>query len=296
MSLLSRAAAALDRRYGWDRLPQPIAILTLVGLRAAACARRTSTTPRPCTRCAPPEGEMPPRATRTHASIDGSCNDVSNPRMGAVGARFGRNVPLDRTFPEAEPAILEPNPRLVSRELLTRKEFIPATTLNQLAGAWLQFEVHDWFSHGQSKTDAPWEVPLADDDPWGEQPDAHPAHAARPDLRRRSVDAADLRHRRQPLVGRLADLRHATQQFARRRSAPARTGSCASTSRADSGRTSSSTSTSRASRANFWVGLGVAAHAVHARAQRDLRRAARRRSRRGRTTSSTTARGSSTRR
>ena len=164
MSLLSRAAAALDRRYGWDRLPKPIAILTLVGLRTRLRAENLydTDTVHPV---AEPEGEMPPRYAHAR-SIDGAWNDISSPRMGAVGARFGRNVPLARTFPEAEPAILEPNPRVVSRELLTRKEFIPATTLNLLAGAWLQFEVHDWFSHGHAP-DSPWQVPLAPDDPWG---------------------------------------------------------------------------------------------------------------------------------
>ena len=45
---------------------------------------------------------------------------------------------------------MSPNPRTVSRELLARKDFIPATTLNLLAAAWLQFEVHDWMSHGEN--------------------------------------------------------------------------------------------------------------------------------------------------
>ena len=45
--------------------------------------------------------------------------------MGSAGARFGRNVPLELTYPEPEPAILEPNPRTVSRELLTRDTVRP---------------------------------------------------------------------------------------------------------------------------------------------------------------------------
>jgi Animal haem peroxidase len=90
--------------------------------------------------------------------------------MGMIGQRFGRNVPVAITEPEPLPDILEPNPRLVSRELLTRDEFIPATIVNVLAGAWLQFEVHDWLSHGQNEAEGPWEVELADDDPWYEHP------------------------------------------------------------------------------------------------------------------------------
>jgi len=59
---------------------------------------------------------------------------------------------------------------VVSRELLTRDEFQPATTLNLLAGAWIQFEVHDWFSHGKNEPEEPWQVEVADDDPWPEHP------------------------------------------------------------------------------------------------------------------------------
>ena len=51
-------------------------------------------------------------------------------------------------MPEVAPRLLEPNPRAVSRELLLRDEFSPATTLNVARGAWLQFEIRDWFSHG----------------------------------------------------------------------------------------------------------------------------------------------------
>jgi hypothetical protein len=90
--------------------------------------------------------------------------------MGMIGARFGRNVPLERTYPEPADKLLEPNPRLVSRELLTRHEFIPAEIVNVLAAAWLQFEVHDWFSHGKDEPERPWEVEIADDDPWEGRP------------------------------------------------------------------------------------------------------------------------------
>ena len=87
-----------------------------------------------------------------------------------IGARFGRNVPLAGTHPEPLPGLLDPNPRLVSRRLLTRDEFKPATIVNVLAGAWLQFEVHDWFSHGKNLPEEPFELELADDDPWSERP------------------------------------------------------------------------------------------------------------------------------
>ena len=31
--LLTSTAGALDRRFGWDKLPRPLGVLTLVGLR-----------------------------------------------------------------------------------------------------------------------------------------------------------------------------------------------------------------------------------------------------------------------
>jgi len=90
--------------------------------------------------------------------------------MGMAGSRFGRNVPIEYTFPETDPAILTPNPRTVSLELLTREKFQPATTVNMLAAAWIQFMVRDWFSHGKSPKENPWLIPLHEDDPWPEHP------------------------------------------------------------------------------------------------------------------------------
>ena len=47
---------------------------------------------------------------------------------------FGRNVLLEHTYPENSWSIRnEPNPRTVSRVLLTRDTFKPATTLNLMA-------------------------------------------------------------------------------------------------------------------------------------------------------------------
>lgn len=36
--------------------------------------------------------------------------------------------------------------------------------------AWLQFEVHDWFSHGKNQEEDPWQIEIAEDDPWHEHP------------------------------------------------------------------------------------------------------------------------------
>ena len=66
-------------------------------------------------------------------SPDGSFNSLDHPRMGMAGARFGRNFPLPECVPDSGDALLDPSPRVISRELLARRTFIPATTLNLLA-------------------------------------------------------------------------------------------------------------------------------------------------------------------
>jgi hypothetical protein len=159
----------LDRVIGWDHLPRPLGLLTLMGLRRQLRERNLYDTGSP-----PVSAELREEAAdpthRLSRTRDGTFNDLHIPQMGSIGARFGRNVPLRHTFPEPLPGILEPNPRLVSRKLLTREQFLPATTLNVLAAAWLQFEVHDWFSHGKNEEQNPWELELEQDDPWPERP------------------------------------------------------------------------------------------------------------------------------
>src|SRR6266511_2766798 len=152
VGLFTDAAERLDRRYGWDRLPLPVAMLALIGLRKRLREKNLYDTGRgPLDR--PDVSEHPRHLTAR--TLDGTFNDLDEPLMGSLGSRFGRNVPLESTTLEPEDKLLEPNPRLVSRELLTRHEFQPATTLNLLAGAWIQFEVHDWFSHGKNEADSP---------------------------------------------------------------------------------------------------------------------------------------------
>jgi hypothetical protein len=167
-SLWARSAGALDRRVGWDRLPKPLGVLTLVGLRTGMRRRNLydTNTAAPVAPPPPLDGDRHLRAR----TLDGTWNDLDEPRMGAIGARFGRNVPLSHTFPQDVPALLDPSPREVSRRLLTRETFAPATTLNVLAAAWLQFEVHDWFSHGENQPDSPWTVDLGEGDPWTPPP------------------------------------------------------------------------------------------------------------------------------
>lgn len=163
------AVEKFDHAVGWDKLPSALGLLALSGIRNKLRKENLyDTSDAPSIPIPPPT----PADNRylTARTADGTFNDLSNPRMGAAGTRFGRNVPVEFTYPESEPAILSPNPRTVSRELLTRHTFAPATTLNVIAAAWLQFMIRDWFSHGKSPTENPWKLPLREDDPWHENP------------------------------------------------------------------------------------------------------------------------------
>jgi hypothetical protein len=64
--------------------------------------------------------------------------------MGAAGTRFSRFVPINATYSETD-TLYVPNPRTISQELFKRKSFTPATSINNLAAAWIQFQTHDWF-------------------------------------------------------------------------------------------------------------------------------------------------------
>lgn len=104
-------------------------------------------------------------------NLDGTCNDPANPLMGAAGTRFGRNIALSAAYPD-EAAMLTPNPRTISLALLRRRGiagsgFKPVPFLNNIAGAWTQFQIHDWFDHGpvQRRSHDTIEVPLSPLDP-----------------------------------------------------------------------------------------------------------------------------------
>jgi len=162
--ILGRIAKLLSRFRAWHRFPFLVAVPTLVGLRANLRAHNLFDTERdPST--------LAPKATgdiRAERQADGSHNDLGCPWMGMAGARFGRNVPIPDTFGEAPKGLYEPNPRLISRKLLAREQFVPVPHLSVLVPAWLQFMVHDWLSHGSNDRKAePHRLRLDAGDDWG---------------------------------------------------------------------------------------------------------------------------------
>jgi tetratricopeptide (TPR) repeat protein len=112
------------------------------------------------------EGQKPPEGVQYFRTADGSWNNLSNPKEGAAGTRFLLNVQPDAVRPETGETLMTPNPRLISRKLLTRDGPIKEVPfLNLLAAVWIQFETHDWINHGEILDTEFHEIPLAEDDP-----------------------------------------------------------------------------------------------------------------------------------
>lgn len=163
----------IDRTVRWHRLPWPLGLPVLFALMGQL-RRGNLFDPSTITPSLPPPRPNRPEDYLTVRTADGTFNDLAHPDMGSAGTRFGRNVPLERTGTEPDSALLTPNPRTVSRELMTRDVFQPATTLNVLTAAWIQFMLRDWLSHGNGPWANSWRLPLVADDPWPTHPMAIP--------------------------------------------------------------------------------------------------------------------------
>jgi hypothetical protein len=184
--LLGRIGSFLGGRRPWYELPRLLSMPMLIKIRNELREKNLHDTEEP-----PLERkEIPPDLSpelREERTVDGTYNDLHYPAMGSCGRRFGRNFPLEHVFPDAA-NLLVPNPRVVSRELMTRHQFQPATILNLLAAAWIQFMVHDWFVHKRSSIDEGIEIPLPPGDDWSDPkmkvprsvPDPAPAGSTRP--------------------------------------------------------------------------------------------------------------------
>jgi len=156
----------MSRDKEWFELPRPAAAGRLIEIRNELRAKNLHDTEDPPF----PQAQGPiPAEAKAGRTPDGEFNDLKCPMMGSTGARFGRNVPLSEAFPDTA-NLMNPNPRTISQELFTRDTFQPATILNVMAAAWIQFQTHDWFVHRTGTMDSAHEIPLADGDPWPEHP------------------------------------------------------------------------------------------------------------------------------
>ena len=132
----------------WDKLPGMIGALNLEALRielrqynlydgySSGTAQGTQAT-----------DPMKDKRFEYARNSDGKFNSTELPLMGCTGMRLGRNFPRTLTPKPTEAQLWNPDPRMLSERFMARKEFIPATTLNLLAAAWIQFQTHDWFFH-----------------------------------------------------------------------------------------------------------------------------------------------------
>jgi hypothetical protein len=196
MSVLNiKSFELLNHFVVWHKLPTFLAVLNLSALREVLREKNLhNTSDIAVTNPSGLRSTVPfQSAFLAEREEDGQYNDLSKPTMGNAsvnpndvfnnseftlsnpGARFGRNIPLSEVDPTRSGGILEPSPRLVSNRLLAREvrsdgtdDFKPASILNLLAGAWIQFQTHDWFNHGSPRpmADDPFDVPLPPGDSW----------------------------------------------------------------------------------------------------------------------------------
>jgi hypothetical protein len=141
---LARHAEKVDRKVGWDHHPQRLKWLMprlrgefiLFGLRYRLRQHNLYDEV-----AADPPQRVKAIGRTTHRTADGRGTDLGDPAMGAACTHFGRS---GLAIPQRTD---EPKAADISKQLLARKEFLPATSLNLLAASWLQFEVHDWLQH-----------------------------------------------------------------------------------------------------------------------------------------------------
>jgi hypothetical protein len=175
-----RAVFRVANKYRlWYRLPVRLGLLNIEALRYVLRARNLLDSE---VREAPPQARPVPPAppgedVMVERTFDGTSNDLSAPDMGSVGSAFGRNMP-----PQLRPELHdEPSPILVSQQLLHRDTFLPARSLNLLAAAWIQFQVHDWVDHARyplgQATDV--RVPLLPGMTWSNVPGGPPEQEMR---------------------------------------------------------------------------------------------------------------------
>ena len=157
----------------WYHRPQALGILTLAYMRDQLNANNLGTSyPANALVGFAPKGMTPPPGVSHFRTADGSWNNLADPKEGAAGTRFLRNVDPAAVRPDFGEPLLTPNPREISLKLLSRPvdgngapvmQEVPF--LNMLAAAWIQFMNSDWINHGEILFKDAIEVPLPDDDP-----------------------------------------------------------------------------------------------------------------------------------
>eukprot|EP01006_Ploeotia_vitrea_P050685 TRINITY_DN67485_c4_g6_i1.p1 TRINITY_DN67485_c4_g6~~TRINITY_DN67485_c4_g6_i1.p1 ORF type:complete len:866 (+),score=98.68 TRINITY_DN67485_c4_g6_i1:38-2635(+) len=99
-----------------------------------------------------------PASSQKYRTADGTCNNQIRPDDGMAWSRFARqyyaqyNEPGEFTSKAQHKAMMNDPPIWKVAEFVARwnnRGFQPSPLLNVLAGAWLQFNNHDWFNHAR---------------------------------------------------------------------------------------------------------------------------------------------------
>lgn len=153
-SLTERALISVfhfvNKHVAWHKLPSLVGAINLEALRVEL--RAYNLHDGYASGAAQGDSKIEPMTDKRFENArnsDGKFNSTELPLMGCTGMRLGRNFPRSDTPKPTEEELWNPNPRMLSERFMTRKPggFIPATTLNLLAAAWIQFQTHDWFFH-----------------------------------------------------------------------------------------------------------------------------------------------------
>ncbi len=157
--------ALVNLAVKWHKLPKYMSSVNLLKFRLLLKEMNLHDTDDPFERMQPNDPPATP-ADVVNRNAEGKHNSLNWPRMGSAGARMGRNVPLEFTFPDTA-NLMHPNPCMVSDMLLKRnKGFKPARSLNVLACWWIQLQIHGWFLH-DVEVGNDWDIALPEGHRWG---------------------------------------------------------------------------------------------------------------------------------
>jgi hypothetical protein len=140
----------VNKLVPWHKLPSLLGVFNLLALRIELRAKNLyDVYPSAESQGTEAADPMPNPQCLIARNSDGKFNSLEQPLIGCADMRFGRNVPRQFTVAPTAEELMTPNPRIISERLLARQsgKFKPATIVNLLAAAWIQFQVHDWASH-----------------------------------------------------------------------------------------------------------------------------------------------------
>jgi hypothetical protein len=146
-SLLVRFFHAVNKVIPWHKLPGLVGAMNLDALRIELRQQNLYDGYASGEAQGNKRSDPVPSHFQNARNSEGKYNSTVLPSMGCAGMRFGRNFPRQLCPKPSEDVLWNPNPKMLSDKFMARKEFIPATSLNLLAAAWLQFQTHDWFFH-----------------------------------------------------------------------------------------------------------------------------------------------------